>query len=583
MAAPILLSAAHDNVDNLVDVAFDQAMETRGGDHCVLSPEHWELLDGAGVAVLGLEILAVEPTPADATGALYRITFTGAELADGVPYVAHAGTGIWSTGGDPVAGPGTAVFLGEALDAPPLVVLPSLYLGRVTGGVYETTPLLLNETPEDGYPWADLSPWITCEVHHTTGISLPDLVLVVDGETAYSGGVQPGWEALETTLADGYRIQLRAAAPFLSGQEVLVQAEVVPLGAGDTLATSWEFRILDADPPAIVEVVGHDLRSVEVALTRAVVADDPTAGNDALNPDNWTLEPVPVLQDDRYIPAHPVTVTEVVQITPARFMLTTARGDYMTPDGTYTVKGANVEDLTYPAPNEIDDTDGVDFQVPGRDPHWNLWYAAMREEDRRKDAQSGDLRKMIGICQDVADLTLGMVDRFYFLNDPALAPEEWLDELLGDMGNPFADLVTDVGKKRVLALLLLQFYQLQGTAEGIEAVVRFVFDLDPVTVIPFWPTTMILGQVGGDAGEGDGSELGEDWVLGPSGAWALYSFNLEVPRQLTVDEKRQIRQVVNWMKQEREHFMDFVEPEVPEDVDHWELGLSDLDVNTDLH
>lgn len=74
-----------------------------------------------------------------------------------------------------------------------------------------------------------------------------------------------------------------------------------------------------------------------------------------------------------------------------------------------------------------------------------------------------------------------------------------------------------------------------------------------------------------------------DWVLGPSDSFARYAFDITVSRQLTESERQQIRQIVDFMRPAHTHFIDIIEPGAPTFIDHWELGLSKLGENTELH
>ena len=63
----------------------------------------------------------------------------------------------------------------------------------------------------------------------------------------------------------------------------------------------------------------------------------------------------------------------------------------------------------------------------------------------------------------------------------------------------------------------------------------------------------------------------------------MYAFNVEVARILTERERRQLRAIVEYLKPSHTHFVDLVEPLPLIAPDHWELGISELGVTTDLH
>jgi hypothetical protein len=77
--------------------------------------------------------------------------------------------------------------------------------------------------------------------------------------------------------------------------------------------------------------------------------------------------------------------------------------------------------------------------------------------------------------------------------------------------------------------------------------------------------------------------LTEEAVLGQSYEYDARSFQLEVDRALTDDERDVLRSIALVMKPVNTHFAGFVEPDPGQIIDHWEIGLSSLDENTDLH
>src|SRR5262249_38137535 len=79
------------------------------------------------------------------------------------------------------------------------------------------------------------------------------------------------------------------------------------------------------------------------------------------------------------------------------------------------------------------------------------------------------------------------------------------------------------------------------------------------------------------------SLLGEDWVLGPSSRFAALAFEIVSPRLLTPEERRRLRQIVDYLKPAQTHFARLVEPTLPETIDHVELGISELGENWVLH
>jgi hypothetical protein len=56
---------------------------------------------------------------------------------------------------------------------------------------------------------------------------------------------------------------------------------------------------------------------------------------------------------------------------------------------------------------------------------------------------------------------------------------------------------------------------------------------------------------------------------------------VDVP--LTDRQKKQIRTIVEYLKPAHTHFIYLIEPSTPIVYEHWELGISELSVSTDLH
>ena len=201
---------------------------------------------------------------------------------------------------------------------------------------------------------------------------------------------------------------------------------------------------------------------------------------------------------------------------------------------------------------------------------FDLWR--MMPKHNRRDDHTGDLSRFIACLQEGTDLLLGDVDRWPDIFDLERAPEAFVDLILRDLGNPFPFELDTMGKRR-LASVLVEMYRQKGTAKGIQNAIRFFLGIDISAITPFNADTLILGE----------SELGIDWVLGPSDRFARYAFNVEVARILTDRERRQLRAIVEYLKPAHTHFVDLVEPLPIVMPNRWELGLSDLGETTDLH
>jgi phage tail-like protein len=196
----------------------------------------------------------------------------------------------------------------------------------------------------------------------------------------------------------------------------------------------------------------------------------------------------------------------------------------------------------------------------------------MLPKHNRRDDQTGDLFRFIACLQEVTDLLLADVDRWPDIFDLERAPEPLPRPHPPDLGNPFPFELDTMGKRR-LASVLVEMYRQKGTAKGIQNAIRFFLGIDISAISPFNADTLILGE----------SELGIDWVLGPSDRFARYAFNVEVARILadasagssapsSSTSSPRTPTSSTWSSRSR--------PVLP---NHWELGLSDLGETTDLH
>lgn len=197
-----------------------------------------------------------------------------------------------------------------------------------------------------------------------------------------------------------------------------------------------------------------------------------------------------------------------------------------------------------------------------------------------RDDDSGHLDLFINhVLQPVLDLALEDLDRFKKQNDPDEADENVVDAMLRDLGNPF-EVAFDqpLNRRRLLVRVLIQVYLSKGTVPGLVDVIRTLTGIEVVDVV--WPATIDAWDLGvdvlSDGSVPDDEDFTDYAILGPSPGFMRYSFQIEVPRALTADEKETITEIVGLVKPAHTHFVGFLEPEVGADVEHWELGVSRL-------
>jgi phage tail-like protein len=236
----------------------------------------------------------------------------------------------------------------------------------------------------------------------------------------------------------------------------------------------------------------------------------------------------------------------------------------MTPGAMYQVQVAGVVDAVGTPVGPPDDRAtfaGFAPSAPLRR-SFDLW--SMLPRHARRDDETEDLRRFAACLQEITDLLMASIDRWPEIIDYERAPEPFVDAILADLGNPFAFQLNLAGKRR-LAGALAQMYRLKGTEIGILRVLRFFLGIES-RVIAYNAETLVLGV----------SRLDVDWVLGPSGRWGLYAFDLEVNRVLTDEEREHVLAVVELMRPAHTHLVQIVEPVAPVPDGRWVLGEDDL-------
>jgi phage tail-like protein len=243
----------------------------------------------------------------------------------------------------------------------------------------------------------------------------------------------------------------------------------------------------------------------------------------------------------------------------------------MTPDVRYEIRVSGITDLSgIPVLPPFDQTIFVGFRLArpqGR--RFDLW-SMLPKHNRREDV-TGDLQKFISCLQEVNDLLLSDIDRFPDIFDLERAPESFLDDILRDLGNPFAFELEPLEKRR-LASVLVEMFNQKGTAAGIRNAIRFFLGIEVVGVVPFTGTTLVLGE----------SELGVNWELGPSDRFARYAFDVIVDRLLTDVHRKHLRAIVEYLRPAPTHFVSLIEPSPAPESDDWVLGIGTLGRSTAL-
>ncbi len=395
-------------------------------------------------------------------------------------------------------------------------------------------------------------------------ISVASTSVYVDGVLAWTAGAaQAGFSSTQGTVAgpsDMYRIVLNPAADFLS--EATVSVRVVSVTSiGETLDETYSFMVEDLTAPRVVTAQAPTHTLVNVVFDEPMLAVDAAGSGDALNPANYALTPLDA-------PAVTPRVTSVRQVTSEVYELTL---DMRASFGKrYRVTVTDAEDV-YGNPVEAP-FNTADFTAPAcsapADREFSV-YGMLPKMNREED--NGDLLKFAQCLQEVVDLVLCETDRFADFLDPDATTIEGVRAMLADLGNPFNFEFTEAEERR-LVQLLVPLYKQKGTDPGIRNAVRLFLGFD-VTLTPYLGEGLSLGE----------SELGVDWVLGPSTSFMRYAFDVNVEQVLTAEQRSRLRGIVIYMKPSHTHLISIVEPETPLVLDHLELGYSELGDNWELH
>ncbi|WP_408891604.1 phage tail protein [Myxococcus faecalis] len=442
------------------------------------------------------------------------------------------------------------------------VELPALYVDTVSLFAETHRPLLLNRapSPEEAEVPVDAALELELVDVGTDGVARAATRVWVDGVLAFAGGasveVAPAFAgplAKVTQTADTLRLVLHPAVPLTSQATISVRVASATAGGEHLLDETFTFTVEDRTAPRLVGAQAVGPKSVRLAFDEDVRV--PSSAR-------FTFTP-------RGAPAVPVASLEAAADGPLVHLVLDTE---LTPDVGYEARVEGVTDAHgNPVLPPYHRATFAGFR-PARPPSRSFQLWDMLPGHNRRDDVTGDLRRFISCLQEVTDLLLSDLDACPDVFDLERAPEPFLDAILQDLGNPFA-LELDVLARRRLAAILVDMYQQKGTALGLRNAIRFFLGIEVRAISPFAADTLVLGE----------SELGVDWVLGPSERFARYAFNVEVERLLSPAERQRLRTLVEYLKPAHTHFVDLVEPLPPVLPEHWELGLSELGETTTLH
>lgn len=410
--------------------------------------------------------------------------------------------------------------------------LPSVQLDQVAEDAADV--FIANRNPQPGEVQIPTSAAIEFDVFgDVTGLKLTVGTEVVYDAGGYrndwTGTIQPGVPDSVTT-----RYSFVSPVPYDSGQRVLVRAF-----QGTRFAT-WTFHAYDTTAPLLEAAAAVNKDQIKVTFSEPVYMGAVELG-DALNPTSYYIERVSR-------PAVSANVIHVDYVSETEVLLTTDIELSFGAQYMLVVTGIEDEfDNVFVAPDNVIEFNGWLPPYPANR-RWLLHDFVPRFSLAEDTAQ--DLVLFLGCLQDTNNLLLYFIDKWIEIIDPDTAPEEFVDAMLLDFGNPF-DFDLTLTQKRKLAKTLMRIYRLKGTAKGIIDVVRFFLGIE-VTIETF---------------TGNGWRIGYDKlstkarravpnpaIIGP-GNHAIYSFRVLTNRILTAEQAEQIRTIATYMKGAQEHLI----------------------------
>jgi phage tail-like protein len=434
--------------------------------------------------------------------------------------------------------------------------LPRVRIHRVSAIEVSESIVLINRHPgpDEENVRIDATIALTITSLVTAGIDGNATKVWVNDVIAFDERLLPAFNGPRSCLdlnGDTFKIVLDPLVPFESESTVTVRVVSATLGGAFTLDDSYSFVVEDRTAPQVLTAEAISPKIVRLEFNEAVKISDPVGfAFVAKQTPAVKIMPVAATATD--------TVVEVVLDTE------------MTPAVQYEVTITGIVDLNDNALEPPTDTVlfiGFRPVVPPRR-RFQLWE--MLPKHNRREDDTGDLWRFIACLQEVTDLQLSEIDRFTDIFDIERAPENFLDLMLIDLGNPFVFNLNALQKAR-LASILVALYKQKGTAIGIVNAIRFFLGIE-VEILPLTADLLGLGE----------AEIGINWILGPSDRAALYSFNIRTDRVVTETEERQIRAIVDLVKPSHTHYRRLIQPSELPALDTWDLGISTMGVETKL-
>lgn len=248
---------------------------------------------------------------------------------------------------------------------------------------------------------------------------------------------------------------------------------------------------------SLASAVATGLRVVRVTFS-AALSDFSTNATGALNLANWSF----VAQNVSPSPAAAVAPEAIEQVSTTVVDITV--DDDLSPGEAYLVTASvSITGVdASPANRAI-------FAAVALTPPVERDFSTMRMVPRMniREDDSGDLERFLRVLDDLLGLQMDRVDHWTDILDYDLAPDNFLDLQLQDLGYPLTIALATIDKRRLLSVLPT-IYKQKGTVLGIKNATRFFLGLESDVLWPQWSLSAgwILGSVE--------NELGIDTYLG---------------------------------------------------------------------
>lgn len=271
----------------------------------------------------------------------------------------------------------------------------------------------------------------------------------------------------------------------------------------------------------ISKINSYDRRTVRVTFTEQPKAQSKNASDDALNPSNWTITPLPNTIDPELGPTY--TTLEVKEIKVVRddiYSLDVIVDDDFSFDLNYQIilsdSVISVENLGgWMVEEGTKEGDFSPYDPGCRKKPVKRVFAWFGRAAKRFDFQ-GHAEKTIGILQDLFEQVKFLIDCFPDQFDPLYCREDFLDSRLYSLGNPFETFTSEMTliEKRRVALQLIDIYRLKGTKSGIQTAIEQILGISPIKILSANENTWRLGETHKNLGIPDPADPDDEPFLG---------------------------------------------------------------------